>query len=108
MTQQKSGLIVNISSAGGLRYLFNVPYGVGKAALDRLTQDTAVELKRHNVAVIGVWPGPVKTETINSEILGNVLCILKAYSTSSKLLSLLARKVFQRFSHLGFSTLSIT
>ena len=73
MTQQKSGLIVNISSAGGLRYLFNVPYGVGKAALDRLTQDTAVELKRHNVAVIGVWPGPVKTETINSEILGNVL-----------------------------------
>ena len=76
MTQQKSGLIVNISSAGGLRYLFNVPYGVGKAALDRLTQDTAVELKRHNVAVIGVWPGPVKTETINSEILGNVLCIL--------------------------------
>lgn len=71
MTQQKSGLIVNISSAGGLRYLFNVPYGVGKAALDRLTQDTAVELKRHNVAVIGVWPGPVKTETINSEILDN-------------------------------------
>ena len=76
MTQQKSGLIVNISSAGGLRYLFNVPYGVGKAALDRLTQDTAVELKRHNVAVIGIWPGPVKTETINSEILGNVLCIV--------------------------------
>ena len=75
MTQQKSGLIVNISSAGGLRYLFNVPYGVGKAALDRLTQDTAVELKRHNVAVIGVWPGPVKTETINSEILGNVLLV---------------------------------
>ena len=100
MTQQKSGLIVNISSAGGLRYLFNVPYGVGKAALDRLTQDTAVELKRHNVAVIGVWPGPVKTETINSEILGNLLsCILSLLAASSKLLSLIARKVFQRFSH---------
>ena len=70
MTQQKNGLIVNVSSAGGLKYLFNVPYGVGKAALDRMTQDTAVELKRHNVAVIGLWPGPVKTETINAGILG--------------------------------------
>jgi len=71
MTEQKSGLIVNISSAGGLKYLFNVPYGVGKTALDRMTQDTAVELKRHNVAVVGIWPGPVKTETINAQILEN-------------------------------------
>ena len=30
MVPQKSGLIVNISSGGGLRYLFNVAYGVGK------------------------------------------------------------------------------
>ena len=27
------GLIVVISSIGGLQYLFNVPYGVGKAAV---------------------------------------------------------------------------
>ena len=72
MTERKSGLIVNISSAGGLKYLFNVPYGVGKAALDRMTQDTAVELKRHNVAVIGLWPGPVKTEAMNEKILGKL------------------------------------
>jgi len=71
MIERRSGLIVNISSAGGLKYLFNVPYGVGKAALDRMTQDTAVELKKHNVAVIGVWPGPVKTEAINEKILDN-------------------------------------
>lgn len=30
---QGRGLIVTISSMGGLRYLFNVPYGVGKAAV---------------------------------------------------------------------------
>jgi len=64
MVDQKSGLIVNISSGGGLRYLFNVAYGVGKAALDRMTQDTAVELKKHNVAVVGIWPGAVKTEKV--------------------------------------------
>jgi len=71
MSDQKSGMIVNISSAGGLRYLFNVPYGVGKAAVDRMTQDTAFELRRHNVAVVALWPGAVKTETIQANILDN-------------------------------------
>ena len=33
MVPAKQGLIVNVSSAGGLRYLFNVAYGVGKAAV---------------------------------------------------------------------------
>lgn len=33
MVPAKQGLIVNLSSAGGLRYLFNVAYGVGKAAV---------------------------------------------------------------------------
>ena len=72
MIEQKSGLIVNVSSGGGLRYLFNVPYGVGKAAVDRMTQDTAIELKRHNVAVVGIWPGPVKTEMVHETILGRI------------------------------------
>ena len=33
MVPTKQGLIVNISSAGGLVYLFNVAYGVGKEAV---------------------------------------------------------------------------
>ena len=33
MVPRKNGLIVNLSSAGGLRYLFNVAYGVGKEAV---------------------------------------------------------------------------
>lgn len=33
MVPRKSGLIVNISSAGGLAYLFNVAYGIGKEAV---------------------------------------------------------------------------
>ncbi|VDM83717.1 unnamed protein product, partial [Strongylus vulgaris] len=33
MAKRRSGMIVNISSAGGLQYTFNVPYGVGKAAV---------------------------------------------------------------------------
>ena len=46
------------------RYLFNVAYGAGKQALDRLSDDMAVELKRSNVTVVSIWPGAVKTEYI--------------------------------------------
>ena len=33
MVPRKQGLIVNVSSIGGLTYLFNVAYGVGKEAV---------------------------------------------------------------------------
>uniref|UniRef100_A0A3B5BHW8 Dehydrogenase/reductase 1 n=1 Tax=Stegastes partitus TaxID=144197 RepID=A0A3B5BHW8_9TELE len=64
MVAQGRGLIVTISSFGGMRYLFNVPYGVGKAACDRLAADTAVELKSRGVASVSLWPGAVQTELI--------------------------------------------
>ena len=35
MVPAKQGLIVNVSSSGGMTYLFNVAYGVGKAAVSR-------------------------------------------------------------------------
>merc|ERR1712165_568281 len=65
MAKRSDGLIVNISSPGGLKYLFNVCYGVGKSAAD-----CAVELKDHNVTMISLWPGPVKTEYIKENVLG--------------------------------------
>ena len=36
MVPRRKGIIVTVSSAGGLRYLFNVAYGVGKAAVSEL------------------------------------------------------------------------
>jgi short chain dehydrogenase len=36
MVQRKKGLIVTVSSFGGLKYLFNVAYGVGKSAVSLL------------------------------------------------------------------------
>ncbi|XP_033960416.1 dehydrogenase/reductase SDR family member 1 [Pseudochaenichthys georgianus] len=69
MVAQGQGLIVTISSMGGLRYLFNVPYGVGKAACDRLAADMAVELKSRGVASVSLWPGAVQTELVSQLIL---------------------------------------
>ncbi|MFN5750024.1 MAG: SDR family NAD(P)-dependent oxidoreductase, partial [Pseudanabaena sp.] len=62
MTQRKQGLIVTISSWGGLAPIFGVAYGTGKAACDRLAAEMAVELKPFNVASISLWPGIVGTE----------------------------------------------
>ncbi|MCU1462040.1 MAG: short-chain dehydrogenase [Acidimicrobiales bacterium] len=62
MVPQRSGVIVNISSHGAEGYLLSVPYGVGKAGIDKVTRDTAFELKPHGVAVVSLWPGLVLTE----------------------------------------------
>ena len=67
-TAEAPGLIVNISGRGALRYRYNTAYGVGKAAIARLTHDTALELKPYHVAVMSVWPNgysadPAKPET---------------------------------------------
>jgi NAD(P)-dependent dehydrogenase (short-subunit alcohol dehydrogenase family) len=56
------GLIANVSSSGAREHRWHVAYGVGKAALDRLTADTALELRAHGVAVVSLWPGLVLTE----------------------------------------------
>lgn len=71
MINQNGGLIVNISFYAGRKYMSNVAYGVCKAAVDRLTADTAFELKDHRVTVISLYPGLVRTESVmrNKEFL---------------------------------------
>ncbi len=63
---QGGGLIVNVSSMAAAHYLANVPYGVGKAALDRMTADMAIELGPRNVTVVSIWPGPTRTELVTA------------------------------------------
>ena len=72
MTQRKQGLIVTISSWGGLAPIFGVAYGTGKSACDRLASDMAVELKPFNVASISLWPGIVGTEQFHQLADGNL------------------------------------
>src|SRR5262249_36533177 len=59
-----SGLIVCISAPGALRYVGNVPYGVGKAGIEKLVRDMAEELRPHKVASVSLWPGFVRTEDV--------------------------------------------
>ncbi|MBL8213313.1 MAG: SDR family NAD(P)-dependent oxidoreductase [Bryobacterales bacterium] len=64
MVAQKSGLIVNISFWAAQRYTGNAIYGISKAATDKLTADLAHELRPHSVAVVSLYPGLVRTESV--------------------------------------------
>jgi NAD(P)-dependent dehydrogenase (short-subunit alcohol dehydrogenase family) len=62
MVSRRSGMIVNVSSIAAREYLLSVPFGACKAAVDKLTRDSAIELIPHNVTVASIWPGLVLTE----------------------------------------------
>ena len=64
MIPNRHGLIVNISFWPARKYIGNVIYGVAKAATDKLTRDTAHELRPHAVTVISLYPGLVRTEAV--------------------------------------------
>ena len=60
------GLIVNVSGRGARRYMYNVAYGVGKAGLDKMTHDMAVDLEHEGVSVVSLWPNTTRTETLDA------------------------------------------
>jgi len=64
MTEAKRGLIVNVSYWAARKHLGNVFYGIAKAATDKLTADTAHELRPHGVAAVSLYPGLVRTEAV--------------------------------------------
>ncbi|MFB9262672.1 SDR family NAD(P)-dependent oxidoreductase [Bradyrhizobium erythrophlei] len=64
MLPQRRGLIVNTSSGGGVRYTFNVPFGVQKSGVDRMARDMAHELKPFGISAVSIWPGYIKSEKL--------------------------------------------
>jgi NAD(P)-dependent dehydrogenase (short-subunit alcohol dehydrogenase family) len=42
----------------------NTAYGVAKAAVDKMTEYMAQELAQYNVAVVSLYPGLVRTESV--------------------------------------------
>jgi NAD(P)-dependent dehydrogenase (short-subunit alcohol dehydrogenase family) len=62
MKAQKSGSIINIGSTSGVRASAVLhPYGAAKAAVQMLTQSTAVELGRDGIRVNCLVPGGIAT-----------------------------------------------
>lgn len=64
MITSSSGLIVNLSYWAAVKHMGNAIYGISKAATDKFTSDAAFELRPHNVAVVSLYPGLVRTEAV--------------------------------------------
>lgn len=61
--QGEGGLIVNVSSWGGLVSIFDAVYAVGKSAVDRLSAEIAANAPP-KVQCFTLWPGFVGTEAL--------------------------------------------
>ncbi len=71
MMQQRSGSIVNMSSVGGKRpSLGSGAYITGKAALNMLTQQAALEYVEHGIRVNAVAPGMIRTPMVEASAPG--------------------------------------
>jgi len=71
MIRNGRGLIVNVSFWAAQIYLINAPYGVAKAAVDKMTSDMAHECEIHRqeledaeITVVSLYPGLVRTESV--------------------------------------------
>ena len=64
MTEQKSGLIVNISFWVSQKRIGNVASGAAKAATDKMARDMAEELGVYNASVVSLYPGLVRAEGV--------------------------------------------
>ena len=64
MFKSEGAAMINVSSPGGQSYHFSSSYGAGKAGLDRLTADMAIELEPKGIPAIVLYPGSVATEFI--------------------------------------------
>jgi NAD(P)-dependent dehydrogenase (short-subunit alcohol dehydrogenase family) len=60
---RRSGTIANVSSVVGLSAIpLMAGYSASKAALHSLTQSLRGSMEKHNVTVIGIYPGPIDTD----------------------------------------------
>jgi NAD(P)-dependent dehydrogenase (short-subunit alcohol dehydrogenase family) len=62
MIKTGGGLIAFTSSYGGRIYMHGPAYGAGKAGVDKMAMDMAIDLKKYDVASVSLWLGFVRTE----------------------------------------------
>ncbi len=62
LLESGAGLVVNTSSFGGRIYMHGPAYGAGKAAVDKMSHDMAIDFRPHGITVVSIWMGLLLTE----------------------------------------------
>jgi 3-oxoacyl-[acyl-carrier protein] reductase len=87
MVSQKSGKIINLSGGGAFKPLPNFSaYSTSKAAIVRLTETLAEELKEYNIQVNAIAPGSIKTK-MTKDVLENRELAGKEYQIAKEVLA---------------------
>jgi short-subunit dehydrogenase len=96
MRQQKSGMIINVSSVGGLAgYPFSAAYCSTKFALEGLSESLSYEVEQFGINIILVEPGLVASDFHN-----NIRMATKkvAANSDSQYLQMM-QKLFEEYKH---------
>ena len=73
MRMRKQGTIINIvSNAGAYRWPYCTSYSVTKAAVIKLTENLAVEMKRENISLFAYHPGLVHSTGMVTDLIESV------------------------------------
>jgi 3-oxoacyl-[acyl-carrier protein] reductase len=86
MVSQKSGKIINLSGGGAFKPFPNFSaYSTSKAAIVRLTETIAEELKEYNIQVNAIAPGGIKTK-MTMDVLKNAELAGEEYNVAKKVI----------------------
>jgi short-subunit dehydrogenase len=70
MKAQKGGTIINVSSLGGMLAMpFQAYYSASKFAIEGLSENMRMEMKRFNIKIVMVEPGDIKTSFTDNRII---------------------------------------
>ena len=73
--KQNSGVIINMSGGGALNPFPNFSaYGTSKAAIVRLTETIAEEVKKYNIRINAIAPGAVNTRLLDEALRAGETC----------------------------------
>lgn len=64
LIEAERGLILHLSYWAARKYMGNAIYGIAKAATDKMAADMAHDLAEHDVVVVSLYPGLVRTEAV--------------------------------------------
>ncbi len=85
MRQQRTGLIINLSSvAGRFSFPFQTVYNSAKFALEGLTEGLYYEVRPLGIDVVMVQPGPFPTEMFGHIVPGSDSTVLASYGDLAK------------------------